>query len=56
MDNYTRGRITTEGVKAIDGECRNEQMGRSGPARGGDTSPAGSGRNHQLQDSTDGVS
>ena len=39
-NTYTRGRITTEGVKLIGGECRSEQMGRSGPARGGDTSPA----------------
>ena len=27
----------------IGGECRSEQMGRSGPARGGDTSPADQG-------------
>lgn len=39
-NTYTRGRITTEGVQLIGGECRSEQMGRSGPARGGDTSPA----------------
>jgi len=46
----------TEDVKLVRGECRCEQMGRSGPARGGDTSPADRDGVFRLENSTDGVS